>query len=78
MPRIEPYRDGKLPERFNRWLETLRIQLRLVPAHVQGSGSPEGAVNGEQFDMYLDLAGSPGARLYVKTTNGGNTGWEIV
>lgn len=76
MPTIEPYRDTKLPERFLRWIETLRLRLRPVPDFFQGAGSPEGVLTATLASHYFNTTGSPGTRLYVKTTNSGNTGWQ--
>lgn len=73
--KIEPYRDEKLPERFMRWIERLRGALRPVPDFSFGDGTPEGAVMGVVGDRYYNRTGGAGTRLYVKTTNTGNTGW---
>ena len=75
MAAIEPYRDERLPERFQRWIEALRLTLRPIPRFTQSTGSPEGAVAGVQGDRYFRTDGSPGSYVYVKTTNTGNTGW---
>ena len=75
MPNIEPYKDKNLPERFQRWIETLRLTLRPVPRFTRAAGTPEGVVAGTQGDRYFRTDGAPGTFLYVKTTNTGNTGW---
>ena len=41
----------------------------------QGSAAPEGSVTGNKNDMYHQISGGILQRSYVKTTNGGNTGW---
>lgn len=74
--RIEPYMDKNLPDRFLKWLEQLLSKLRPVPNFTSGSGSPEGAVTGSIGDQYTRTDSSP--YLYVKTTNGTNTGWQSV
>lgn len=38
-----------------------------------GAGTPEGAETAGRGSIYVDI--SAGARAYVKTTSGGNTGW---
>lgn len=77
MPTIEPYRDTKLPERFQRWIEVLRDLLRPMPMHTRGSGSPEGAVNGQLGDRYFRTDGTAGTdMLWYKSTDGGDTGWQ--
>ncbi len=72
---LEPYKDQRLPERFLRWLETLRIRIQTIPCWTQDAGSPEGVVDGQQGDRYFRTDGAPGTFLYVKTTDTGNTGW---
>ena len=75
MTNIEPYKDQDLPDRFQRWLETLRQKIRPIPAFTQGDGTPEGAVSGTLGDRYFNRTGAAGTFLYVKTTATGNTGW---
>jgi hypothetical protein len=75
MPEIEPYRDEKMPDRFMRWIEVLRQTLRPIPRFSKAAGSPESVVTGVQGDRYFRTDGAPGTFVYVKTTNGGNTGW---
>lgn len=69
---IEPYRDPRLPERFIRWIEVLRMRLATIPCFTQTSGSPEGVINGQKGDRYYDTAAD---LIYDKTTDTGNTGW---
>lgn len=69
---IEPYKDQKLPERFLRWIETVRLRIRTIPCYNEGDGSPEGVVAGIQADRYYDRVGF---LLFIKSTNTGNTGW---
>lgn len=75
MPAIEPYQDTTLPDRFTRWIEVLRQKLAPVPTFTKSAGSPEGVIDGNQGARYFRTDGAPGTLLYVKTTNGGNTGW---
>jgi len=76
MPSIEPYRDPKLPERFQRWIETLRLTLRPVPLFLEGDGSPEGVVFASKNTRYFNRTGALGTVLYVKNTAASvNTGW---
>lgn len=75
---IEPYKDNILPERFGRWIETLRLSLRSVPNFSSGTGSPEGVVTGTTKDQYTRTDGSTGTYQYVKTTATGNTGWIAI
>ena len=72
---IEPYRDETLPERFLRWIETIRARFKAIPAYTESNGSPEGVVFGVKADRYFDLTGN---QIYVKTTATGNTGWVVV
>ncbi len=59
------------------WMELAsRILERLQVA--SGSGSPEGVLTATIDKFYRDTAGAPGSNLYIKTTDGGNTGWVLV
>lgn len=74
--RIEPYKDTKLPDRFQRWLETLRSKLKLAPEWTEGDGSPEGVVYASKNTHYFNRTGSAGTLLYVKNSDASlNTGW---
>ena len=75
MPSLEPYKDMQLPERFQRWIETLRIKLRPIPDFLEGDGSPEGVVTAARGTRYFNRTGAAGTFGYVKTTTTGNTGW---
>ena len=44
---------------------------------IEDSGNPEGRFEANAGRLYIDRDGSQGSRIYMKTTNGGNTGWEI-
>ena len=69
---IEPYRDETLPERFLRWIETIRQRFKTIPNFTEFTGSPEGVIFGQKADSYYDLTNDI---QYVKTTATGNTGW---
>jgi hypothetical protein len=72
---IEPYRDRSLPERFLRWIETIRARFKTIPNYTEFTGSPEGVIFGQKADRYYDLTAD---EVYVKTTEGGNTGWVLI
>ncbi len=72
---IEPYRDQTLPERFLRWIETIRIRFKTIPNYTESDGSPEGVIFGQKADRYYDLTAD---EVYIKTTQGGNTGWVLI
>jgi hypothetical protein len=72
---IEPYRDEKLPERFLRWIETIRARFKTIPNYTESTGSPEGVIFGAKADRYYDLTAD---EVYIKTTQGGNTGWVLI
>lgn len=69
---VEPYRDPSLPERFMRWIETLRQRIGTIPQFTYLDGSPEGVVIGQVGDLAFDRIG---LSYYQKTVDGGNTGW---
>jgi len=72
---VEPFRGG-LPERFLRWIETLRARIFTIPCFTEGNGTPEGVLDGQRGDRYYRLDGSGNTLLYLKTTDVGNTGWQ--
>jgi hypothetical protein len=72
---IEPYRDRTLPERFLRWIETIRARFKTIPNYTESNGSPEGVIFGQKADRYYDLTAD---EVYIKTTQGGNTGWVLI
>lgn len=72
---IEPYRDPTMPERFMRWLEVLRARLAGIPCFFQGAGNPENVITANAGDRYYDELNFI---EYIKSTNGGNTGWLSV
>lgn len=78
MPSINPYNGGGLPNQFMLWLSTLRSKLNSVPSFSKGDGSPEGSVKGSQGDTYFNRTGSAGTFYYLKTTDGGDTGWIAI
>ena len=45
---------------------------------LNGSGSPEGVISAEPYQMYIDFDASAGSNLYVKLAGSGSTGWTIV
>ena len=50
---------------------------------LEGTGSPEGIQSARRTRQYMDTAGSPGSRLYIKTIDADGTGddkvgWELV
>jgi hypothetical protein len=69
---VEPYRGPQLPERFLRWVETLRQRIGTIPSFTYLDGSPEGVVVGQQGDLAFDRVG---LQYYQKTVDGGDTGW---
>ena len=49
-----------------------------VGQEIRGTGSPEGRISAEIGATYIDTAKINGALKWIKTTNGGNTGWKVV
>ncbi|HEX7762071.1 MAG TPA: hypothetical protein VF433_00445 [Cellvibrio sp.] len=43
-----------------------------------GNGSPEGVVEARKKKLYFNNTGAPGTRVYIKTTDSGNTGWAAI
>ena len=49
-----------------------------LPTELSGHGFPEGKVTGHIGTTYIDLDVTNGAVKWIKTTEGGNTGWKIL
>ena len=49
-----------------------------LPTELSGHGFPEGKVTGHIGTTYIDLDVTNGAVKWIKTTNGGTTGWKIL
>lgn len=49
-----------------------------LPTELKGHGFPEGKVTGHIGTTYIDLDITNGAVKWIKTSNGGNTGWKIL
>ena len=52
------------------------IELPILEIH--GTGMPNGVVEAEIGTTYVDKNKTNGALKWIKTTNGGNTGWEVL
>lgn len=48
-----------------------------VGHEIRGIGSPEGRISAEIGATYIDTAKTNGALKWIKTTDGGNTGWKV-
>lgn len=68
---------GVMVRRFNLWTQDV---TRLAP--IVGTGSPEGAVEAVQTQLFMDDTGTAGSILYIKRDNdiGGDKsqGWILV
>ena len=49
-----------------------------VGHEMRGTGMPNGVVEAPIGATYIDAAKTSGALKWIKTTNGGNTGWKVV
>lgn len=62
---------GLMTNRFATWSE--QVSYRINNAIVEGSGSPEGAVNAPRLTFYFDNVANT---LYIKKSQlGSSTGW---
>jgi hypothetical protein len=62
---------------FQALLESLELAVNLNTP-LTGTGSPEGVVTAEPYQLYLDTTGGAGSIAYRKMTGSGNTGWIAV
>ena len=54
------------------------IELPVNKYEIHGTGMPNGVVEAEIGTTYVDKNKTNGALKWIKTTNGGNTGWEVL
>lgn len=75
-----PYNDSALVSRVTA-LESKTNTNQILPANqyeIHGTGMPNGVVEAEIGMTYIDKNKTNGALKWIKTTNGGNQGWEVL
>lgn len=72
-PDIRPYNDEPLKERL-----TALESRPTSQSEMRGTGMPNGVVEASIGTTYVDTAKTNGALKWIKTTDGGNTGWKVV
>ena len=65
-----PYNDKALSDRV------LALENKPV-TEIHGTGMPNGVVEAPIGMTYIDIAKTNGALKWIKTTDGGNTGWKV-
>lgn len=77
--RVEAFIDveGRTTLRASEFLREMVRQVNLNTV-LSGTGSPEGVLEAEPKQMYMDESGSAGSILYIKQTGTGSTGWILV
>ena len=81
---LEPYaKKSELPQPYNDSALVSRVSaLENKPTtnqfEIHGTGMPNGVVEAEIGTTYVDKNKTNGALKWIKTTNGGNTGWEVL
>lgn len=76
----QPYNDSALVSRVTA-LESKTNTNQALPANqyeIHGTGMPNGVVEAEIGTTYVDKNKTNGALKWIKTTNGGNQGWEVL
>ena len=76
----QPYNDSALVSRVTA-LESKTNTNQTLPANqweIHGTGMPNGVVEAEIGTTYVDKNKTNGALKWIKTTDGGNTGWEVL
>ena len=72
------YDDTPLKERVTA-LESKALESRpSSQSEMRGTGMPNGAVEAPIGTTYIDTTKTNGALKWIKTTDGGNTGWKVV
>ena len=75
-----PYNDTALVSRVTA-LESKTNTNQTLPTNqyeIHGTGMPNGVVTAEIGTTYVDKNKTNGALKWIKTTDGGNTGWEVL
>ena len=75
-----PYNDSALASRVSA-LESKTTTNQTLPANqyeIHGTGMPNGVVEAEIGTTYVDKNKTNGALKWIKTTDGGNQGWEVL
>ena len=67
------YNDEPIKERL-----TALESRQTIQSEMRGTGMPNGVVEAPIGTTYIDTAKTNGALKWIKTTNGGNTGWKVV
>lgn len=69
----EQYNDKPLTDR----VAALENKTTTNQFEIHGTGMPNGVVTAEIGTTYVDTNNTNGALKWIKTTNGGNTGWRV-
>ena len=69
-----PYNDSALVSRVS----ALESKPTTNQYEIHGTGMPNGVVTAEIGTTYVDKNKTNGALKWIKTTDGGNTGWEVL
>ena len=75
-----PYNDSALASSVSA-LESKTTTNQTLPANqyeIHGTGMPNGVVEAEIGTTYVDKNKTNGALKWIKTTDGGNQGWEVL
>lgn len=80
---LEPYaKKSELPQPYNDSALVSRVSaLESKPTNqfeIHGTGMPNGVVEAEIGTTYVDKNKTNGALKWIKTTDGGNQGWEVL
>ena len=70
----QPYNDSALVSRVS----ALESKPTTNQWEIHGTGMPNGVVEAEIGTTYVDKNKTNGALKWIKTTDGGNTGWEVL
>lgn len=71
--RLDPLLENEVAsQRFFAWIQDVSDRIPL-----EGKGNPNDSLEANQGRLYIDKSGVQGERIYMKTTNGGKTGWEL-
>ena len=73
-----PYNDSALVSRVSALESKTNQTLPTNQYEIHGTGMPNGVVEAEIGTTYVDKNKTNGALKWIKTTDGGNQGWEVL
>lgn len=69
--------EGRTEQTMRAWMDQVTELLNRLEM-LEGDGDPETVVTANKKQLYFNNTGSAGTLVYVKSTDGGKTGWVAI